>query len=75
MLEMTKDSIDEKLDFLLYFRNTRLSKHMNKELMIKANKPPMSADEYIDVSSEEILDEVAEQNKYNDVVFDTEKLE
>lgn len=43
--------------------------------MIKANKPVMSEDELIDVSSEEILDEVAEQNKNNDVVFETEKLE
>ena len=35
----------------------------------------MSDKEGIDVSSEEILDEIEEQNKNNDQLFDTEKLE
>lgn len=57
---MAKSSIDEKLDFLLFFKNTRLSKHMNNILLIKENKPLMSDREPIDVSSEEVLDEIAE---------------
>ena len=40
-----------------------------------ADQPKKSQKEYIDVSSEELLDEQAEQNKNNDPIFDTEKLD
>lgn len=70
---MTDDKIQEKLDFLLFFDNTRQIKHMTETVM--KDYPKKAEKEYIDVSSEEILDEQAEQNKNNDVVFETEKLQ
>ena len=40
-----------------------------------SDQPKKSHKEYIDVSSEELLDEQAEQNKNNDPLFDTENLD
>ena len=72
---MAKEHIDEKLDFLLYFKNQRIIQHLNEELIIKAKKQEVRDKELIDVSSEEVLDEIDEQNKNNDKLFETEKLD
>ena len=45
---------------------------MHQELILKANRETISDLELIEVSSEEVLDEVAEQNKNNDVMFEVE---
>ncbi len=67
---MAKNLVDEKLDFLLFFKNTRLIKHLNDYLIIRKRKTQVRDKELVDVSSEEVIDEEDQENKNNDKVFE-----
>lgn len=74
LLDHTKKCVEDKLEFLDYFNNIRLVKHLNTELMVKEGNENV-LDEKIDLyisTDEEIL---IDPNKNLDKLFVTEKLE
>lgn len=45
---------------MLYAKNSRYCTHMHEELIVKEGKIDVNMKEKIEISSEEVLDEVAE---------------
>ena len=75
LLDLTKNKIEESLEYMQFYKNSRLIEHLNKELMIKQKKTGIKDKLDLHVSTDEEIKDEEDPNANLDQLFVTEKLE
>lgn len=75
LLDLTKNKVEESLEYMKFYKNSRLIEHLNTELMVKQKKQGIKEKLDLRVSTDEEKKDEEDPNALLDALFVTEKLE